>query len=184
MLISKKWYAVYTRPRWEKRVAELLDRENIITYCPLTRVLRQWSDRKKIVHEPLFRCYVFVWISKEEMIRVKETAGVVKFVYWLNEPAVIKDVEIEIIKEFLQEYWHVQVEQMDLNIRDVVRIVDGPLRFCQGNVISISKSKVKVALPSLGYMVVAEVDASDVEIIKKAGFQNANSKRMLNPSGR
>ena len=134
MLISKKWYAVYTKPRWEKKVAELLDRKNIITYCPLNRVLRQWSDRKKIVYEPLFRCYVFVRIGKDEMIQVKETTGVVKFVYWLNEPAVIKDVEIEIIKEFLLEYLSVQVEQMDLNVKDAIRIVNGPFRFYEGDV--------------------------------------------------
>jgi hypothetical protein len=49
-----KWYAVYTRPRWEKKVAEILTDKKIENYCPLNKVVRQWSDRKKIVHEPLF----------------------------------------------------------------------------------------------------------------------------------
>jgi len=65
MSTEKKWYAIYTMPRWEKKVAGLLNEKNITTFCPINRVERQWSDRKKIVHEPLFRSYVFVQISTE-----------------------------------------------------------------------------------------------------------------------
>jgi transcription antitermination factor NusG len=75
MIEEKKWYAVYTRARWEKKVSEYLTRKDIENYCPLNKVLRQWSDRKKIVHEPLFTSYVFVNVSEEQHAFLKQTSG-------------------------------------------------------------------------------------------------------------
>jgi len=76
-----RWYAVYTRPRWEKKVAGSLTRKKIENYCPFNRVLHQWSDRKKIVLEPLFTSYLFVRISGEEQLAVRQTEGVINFVF-------------------------------------------------------------------------------------------------------
>ena len=61
---QKKWFVVYTIPRWEKKVALLLQQKGIEHYCPLNKVTRQWSDRRKIVVEPLFKGYVFVKVSE------------------------------------------------------------------------------------------------------------------------
>ena len=68
---DKNWYAVYTKPRWEKKVAGLLERKGIESYCPLNKVQRQWSDRKKIVMEPLFQSYVFVHVGAGEHLGVR-----------------------------------------------------------------------------------------------------------------
>ncbi|HZZ75628.1 MAG TPA: transcription termination/antitermination NusG family protein, partial [Puia sp.] len=62
---EKKWYAVYTKPHCEKKVADLLTRKGIENYYPQNNVLKHWSDRKKIVHAPLFSSFVFVRISIE-----------------------------------------------------------------------------------------------------------------------
>ena len=97
---NKKWYAVYTRPRWEKKVSDILTRRKIENYCPLNKVVRQWSDRKKVLHEPLFTSYVFVRISEPELNSLKQTVGVINLVYWLGKPAVIRDPEVEMIKRF------------------------------------------------------------------------------------
>src|SRR5215211_2634080 len=98
MINESKWYAVYTKPRWEKKVADLLTRKQIENYCPLNKVKRQWSDRKKIVMEPLFQSYVFVRVPKNMLTMVRETSGVLNFVYWLQKPAIIRDEEIDLIK--------------------------------------------------------------------------------------
>jgi len=45
--LEAKWYAIYTRPRAEKQVAERLHEKGIHVYLPLQKKLRQWSDRKK-----------------------------------------------------------------------------------------------------------------------------------------
>src|SRR4051812_47816627 len=102
--MNQKWYAVYTRPRWEKKVAEILSSKKIENYCPLNKVVRQWSDRKKIVHEPLFTSYVFVHVEDGKLGKLRQIDGIINMVYWLGKPAVIRDVEIETIKRFLNDH--------------------------------------------------------------------------------
>src|ERR1700674_4638266 len=99
--IKKSWYAVYTKPRWEKKVANQLERNQIEHYCPLRKVSRQWRDRRKIILEPLFTSYIFVRLADTEHIPVRKTEGVMNFVHWLKKPAVIRDEEIDIIRHFL-----------------------------------------------------------------------------------
>ena len=106
---KKQWYAVYTRPRWEKKVANLLTRKEIENYCPLNKIVRQWADRKKTVYEPLFTSYVFVYTSENEMLPIRQTDGVLNFVYWLGKPAVIREEEIETIKDLLDNYCNIRL---------------------------------------------------------------------------
>ena len=162
---QKKWYAVYTRPRWEKKVAEVLGRKRINNYCPVNRVYRQWSDRKKVVLEPLFTSYVFVNISDSEQLPIRMTDGVINFVYWLSKPAVIRDEEIDIVKRFLNEYDNVQLERIEININDTIKVINGPLMEQQGQVVAFKNKSIKVQLPSLGYMMYAEIDRTNVEVI-------------------
>ena len=167
MVSEKKWYAVYTRSRWEKKVAAALSVKNIINYCPFNNVLHQWSDRKKWVEEPLFRSYVFVRVSKEEMLPVIQTDGVLNFVSCMNKPAVIREEEITLIKEFILKYGNIRVETIDVGVDDIVRIVNGPLVSQEGNIVSVGRNKVKVYLPSLGYVMIVEVEKTRIEVIKK-----------------
>jgi transcription antitermination factor NusG len=162
---QKKWYAVYTRPRWEKKVAEVLGRKRINNYCPVNRVYRQWSDRKKVVLEPLFTSYVFVNISDSEQLPIRMTDGVINFVYWLSKPAVIRAEEIDIVKRFLNEYDNVQLERIEININDTIKVINGPLMEQQGQVVAFKNKSIKVQLPSLGYMMYAEIDRTNVEVI-------------------
>ncbi len=165
MTQSKHWYAVYTRPRWEKKVAELLSKKNIDNYCPLNKVKRQWSDRKKIVYEPLFTSYVFVNIDDAERTPTRQTDGILNFVYWLGKPAVIKNEEIELIKRFLNEYENVRVEKTEVNCNDKVRILNGPLMLREGEVVEVRNKTVKVMLPSIGYNLIAEIEKANIERI-------------------
>ena len=75
----KRWHVIYTKSKWEKKVEGLLLNANIESWCPVQKKERQWSDRKKIIEEPLFRSYVFVKIDKEEHSKVLGTIGVVNF---------------------------------------------------------------------------------------------------------
>lgn len=175
METNKKWYAVYTRPRWEKKVADLLVKKRVETYCPLNAIVRQWSDRKKIVYEPLFTSYVFVHAEPQEQLTIKQTDGILNFVYWLGQPAVIKDDEIDAIKQFLEEYRNVQLEKIEVNMNDRVKITSGPLMAREGNVIEVRNRTVKVLLPSLGYALTAEVEKANVEIISVGHSSYRNS---------
>ena len=90
-----KWYAVYTRSRFEKKAAERLAEQGIEAYVPLQRVMRQWSDRRKPVLEPAFRSYVFVRINHLHYYKVLDTPGIVRYVFFDGKPAVVRDEEIE-----------------------------------------------------------------------------------------
>ena len=165
MVTEKRWYAVYTKPRWEKKVADLLTKRRVENFCPLNKVVRQWADRKKTVLEPLFTSYVFVHASEQEHLTIKQTDGVVNMVYWLGSPAVIRDEEIEAIQNFLQDHTDVKLEKIAVNISDRIRITDGVLVHREGEVLEVKNKTVKVFLPSLGYTMVAEVAKDKIELL-------------------
>jgi len=165
---NKNWYAVYTRPRCEKKVAEHFTKKNIESYCPLNRVIRKLSDRRKVVFEPLFTTFVFVKAAESEIATLRQTDGVVSLVYWMNKPAVVPEKEIEGIRIFLQEHYNVALQKTTININDRVRITGGPLVAHEGQIMSVKRRTVKVSLPSLGYMMNAEVETADVEVMHRS----------------
>ena len=63
---NKKWFAVYVKSRCEKKVSQQLDDMGIESFLPLITRIKQWSDRKKKVEEPLFRSYIFVNITSSD----------------------------------------------------------------------------------------------------------------------
>ncbi len=162
---EKVWYAVHTRQRWEKKVAHTMEKKTIEHYCPLNKVYRQWSDRKKLVLEPLFISYVFIRITEAEIAKVKEVDGVINIVYWMGKPAIIKDAEIETIKQFLHDYPTVQLEREKVNANDTVRVVQGPLQNMEGSVVEVMNHYVKLLLPSLGYSMTALVSSEYIQKI-------------------
>ena len=156
--MSRKWLAVYTRPRWEKKVNRLLTEKGLESYCPLNKVRRKWSDRMKVVEEPLFKSYVFVKVDNNDRIAVRMTNGAINFVYWDGKPAVIKEKEINAIKRFLNEYENVEANPVDLKVNQRVRITNGTLMDKEGKVLDVRHKTVKVAIESLGYILVAYIE--------------------------
>ena len=156
--MSRKWLAIYSRPRWEKKVAQLLSEKGLESYCPLNKVRRKWSDRVKLVEEPLFKSYIFVKVNDEDRTEVRMTPGVINFVYWDGKPAVVKEKEINTIKNFLNEYENVEVKPMTVALNQRVKITAGPLMDQEGEVIGVNRKTVKVAIDSLGYVLVAYID--------------------------
>jgi transcription antitermination factor NusG len=163
--METKWYAVYTKSRWEKKVVEQLNKLSIENYCPLNRIVRQWSDRKKVVQEPLFTSYVFVKITDRQISELRAVFGVVNLVYWLGKPAVILDSEIEIIRQFLANHYNVKLERAPLHVHDKVKILTGPFMEMEGSVLSVKKHTLKVLLPSLRFFMTAEIEIENVSKI-------------------
>lgn len=160
------WYAVYTKARWEKKVADLLARKQLESYCPLNLVEKQWSDRRKVVQEPLFTSYVFVRIPESKQHLVRETEGIINFVYWLGKPAVIQDHEIDLIRRFLREYKCAELEKFPIRQNDLVEVTAGPLMNYRGRIIEVGKNKVKALLSSLGYAMVATLPTTEVTVLQ------------------
>ncbi len=163
---KRRWYAVYTKPRWEKKVYQLLQQKGIESYCPLNKVRRKWSDRIKMVEEPLFKSYVFVQVAEEEKTMVRMTNGIVNFVYWLGKPAVIKDREVELIKRFLNEHESVEAQSINVDKNSRVKIESGVFMNLEGKVIKVKNKEVEILIESIGYRLVALLPKSKVSIIK------------------
>ncbi|MBS1566091.1 MAG: UpxY family transcription antiterminator [Bacteroidetes bacterium] len=163
----KHWYAVYTKPRWEKKVHTLLQERGLESYCPLNKVHRQWSDRVKLVEEPLFKSYVFVHITDEQQSGVRLINGIVNFVYWLGRPAVIPANDISRIRRFLKDYEQVIAEPLPLKADDKVIIHSGILMDRVAKVKRVYGNTVEVVIDSLGYKLVANVKRKDVNVVRK-----------------
>lgn len=166
--LTKRWLAVYTRPRWEKKVTRLLEEKGIECYCPLNKIRRKWSDRIKVVEEPLFKSYVFVKIADEHRLPVRTTAGVINFVYWDGKPAVIKEKEIAAIKRFLDEYENVEAYPVDIKVNQRVRITNGSFMDLEGKVVELKGKFVKVVIDSLGYLLVAYIEKKKVQVVAES----------------
>ena len=160
------WFSVYTKPRWEKKVARLLDDLGIENYCPLNKVVKQWSDRKKVILEPLFKSYVFVRVKDSEKWDLKNVNGILNFVYWLGKPARIKEEDIFTIKKFLNEFLDIQVEEISkLTVNAKVRIKQGLLMNYNGVLIEINGSRAKVRIETMGVQLSANFDKNNLETV-------------------
>lgn len=157
----QRWHALYTKAGCEKKVANALSRKNIENYCPLKR---EWNGKKKLALVPLLDCYVFVKILNSDIATVRMTSSVINFIYWLGEPAIIKDEEIEIMKRFMSEYGNIKVEKMPFNENGILREMSAETISDKAHLISVKNSTVKISLPSLGYVLVADVEKSGVDI--------------------
>ncbi|QEC41054.1 UpxY family transcription antiterminator [Pseudobacter ginsenosidimutans] len=163
----RKWYAIYTKPRWEKKANRLLQEKGIESYCPLNKVYRKWSDRMKVVEEPLFKSYIFVRVTEEEKVPVRMTAGVMNFVYWLGNPAIVKDKEIETIKLFLENYREIEVIPVTLKPGQEISIPSGIFMGERARVENVKKNYVIVTIKSLGYQLKARLQHVKAQRSKK-----------------
>ncbi len=159
---QKKWFVVYTIPRWEKKVAATLAAKDVEHYCPLNKVSRQWSDRKKIILEPLFKGYVFVYIEVADTLKIKNTAGIINFIYWNGKPAVVKSTEIETIRKFMDEFTEVTVTGIKVKVNDAVLVKQGLLMDFKGIVLEIIGNKARVKIQSMGLQLTAIFDRKNI----------------------
>ncbi|MBE0637953.1 MAG: UpxY family transcription antiterminator [Bacteroidales bacterium] len=155
-----QWYVIYTAPRSEKKVYDRLLDELIESYMPTYVTERQWSDRRKMVEVPLFNSYIFVRLKETELSSVLRVAGVVRFVYYLKQPAIVRQREIDNIREFLRQ---TQGYRIKVQKGDKVQVSSGMLNGVSGEVIRVNKNKVMIRIEQIGLSVVATVPRSQLQ---------------------
>ena len=155
---DRKWMVVYTRSRYEKKVDNILTSKRLESYCPTRKVEKQYTDRKKIIEEVIFRSYVFVKINEAERLDVLQTDGVINFIYFCDKPAIIRDEEIDIIRIFLNEKNDsVSTIDSDQFVPDtLVKINHGVFMDNHGTILKANKKRVFVQLTSLSKVLVIE----------------------------
>lgn len=150
-----EWFALYTKPRNEKKVAENLAALGIEVYCPLVTTIKQWSDRKKKVESPLIPSYVFVKIEEANRKDVFQVAGVVQYVFWLGKPAKIQPHEIEALKtQLAAPVVKITIETWTPNAQ--IQINEGPFKNQMAVVEKVSTNKVTLILKSLGIRLIID----------------------------
>lgn len=150
------WYVLYTKPRNEKKVSQLLALKGVEVYCPLREEIKQWSDRKKKVAEPVFRSYVFVLMADydKENVDVLRTQGTVRFLWWNGKPGLVRDNEIQAIKDFLNDYKNAEIS-FEIKEGQSVNIMEGPLKDMKGIVAHVKGNRAILHLDTLGMSLTA-----------------------------
>ncbi|MCZ4244690.1 UpxY family transcription antiterminator [Pedobacter punctiformis] len=164
---SYKWYPVYTRSRIEKKAYDELIRKNIISYLPLTKKLKQWSDRKKIIEEPLIKSYVFVYISAKEYAEVLMTKGIVRFLYFSGKIASIPEQQIQDLKLLLAVDQELEVFEYDISAGEKVMIKAGPFKGIIAEMVSLhNKQRIVLRLQNMGYSININTSLAFIEPFK------------------
>ena len=146
------WYVLYTQSRQEKKVAEGLQKIGIESFCPLVTVMKQWSDRKKKVELPLINSYVFVNIEENNREAVFAVSGIVRYLFWLGKPAVVRAIEIEVLRTSLEgivDTFSVNPIQKD----SLITLEKGPFKGFEGIVKYLNKKSIQLLLTDLGYII-------------------------------
>jgi transcription antitermination factor NusG len=142
--VSRRWYAAYTKPCHEKRVAEHLEIRNIELFLPLYRTSRRWNNGCTVTLErPLFPGYVFVHIPPNERVSVLELSGVLSIVGTAREPTPLPDEDIERFRSGLH-LTHAEPHPIP-TMGETVRIRRGPLQGMTG-VVTRQKNSFRVVL--------------------------------------
>ena len=157
--MKAKWYGIYTKPNCEKKVAELLNRKGIENYYPSIVLRSTLNFIKKNSHQPLFPSYVFVKVEEEQLKSIRNFPGIINFLFWLGQPVVIQDSEIEIMKTISSENPGIKIQKTKINFR---KISDGP------KVSSVEVDGIqtfKVTLRSIGYHMITQIESPKLTII-------------------
>lgn len=134
----KQWFVFYTKSRHEKKVFELLTRNGFEAFLPMQKVMKQWSDRKKKVEVPLFNSYIFVYDTIEKIPVILQTPGISWNIRHNDKPAVLHEKEYKLINRFLESGLFLEsISTPDLKSGDKVKILDGPLKGIEGQLVSI-----------------------------------------------
>jgi len=164
------WFALYTKPRFEKKVDKVLTEAGYEVCLPLMSTIRQWSDRKKKVQVPLIPSYVFVKMAEKQLQALFEFTGVVGVLKHLKKPAVVQDYEIENLKIMCQHPDAVEaVGGAEFEPGTPIQIMQGPMIGLYGDCIEIKgKQRVLVSIKNMGLAFVLDVPLSYIEPVKNS----------------
>lgn len=145
----KKWFVLYTKPNREKKMLPLLTNIGIVSYCPMVATVRQWSDRKKKIQVPIIPSVIFIQCLEKDRNKVFQIPGAHHYLFWLGKPAVVKDSEIQTMKDWLNgEVNGAKVEE--LKTGDTYIIKSNGFIGQEGIVNEVSNNRIQVILKELG----------------------------------
>ncbi|WP_323027633.1 UpxY family transcription antiterminator [Gelidibacter japonicus] len=146
------WYVLITKPKHELKVAERLQENGFEVCCPTRIEVRQWSDRKKKVTVPLLPSMVLINIADKDRSQVFTVPGALRYLFWLGEPAVVPEKEVQVLKDIANQKQQVlSTEKIEIG-REIDLRAFG-LTAKKGTVKYISGNQCWVVLHKLGYVI-------------------------------
>lgn len=161
-----EWFAVYTKSRHEKIVAEELWRRDLEVFLPLRIIMSKWKDRVKEVQFPLFPGYLFVNVEiKQRRLDILKVSSVVRIIGFNNQPIPIPTEQIKAVKTLV--FSELPYDPYpDVAVGDRIRIIRGPLRGLEGTLVQKkNRFRFVLAVDLIQQAVCCEIDAADVERI-------------------
>jgi transcription antitermination factor NusG len=178
--MSRDWYIIYTSNSREKKVIAALHQKNIINYFPFNNISSANAVNPQTIKKSLFKSYVFVYISSAEIEFVKQIPGVINFLYWLNQPAIIKKEEIEAIQLITSNYNNINVEKSAVNMQNDVSIVEDTL-FNSKGISDAKKTKtLTIVLPTIGYTMKAEREPIQPLVLDEEMHDSSYNSKKIN----
>ena len=164
-----RWYAVYVKSRYEKKTSKLLEDKHIEVYLPFLKRLKQWSDRKKMVEEPLFKSYIFVHSDLKNYYDILNTPGVVRFIGFEGKPVPVPDNQIVAVRQFVGEYDsdYGFDELQNLHEGQLVEILYGEMKGLVGRLVSLKgKQRLVVDIESVGRSIPINISRTQVRSLQ------------------
>jgi transcriptional antiterminator RfaH len=162
-----QWYAAYTKSRAEKKVLTELQKQGIEAYLPIQKRLRQWSDRRKWVEEPLLRGYIFVNIDMSNYYRVLNSRGVVSYITFEGKAVPIPEKQIDVLRKIVATEADVEVTADNFEPGDKVMVVSGPMHGLEGELVDFrGNRRVMVRIDHIGQQLLVSVPASFLEPVR------------------
>ena len=156
------WLVIYTKPRWEKKLADQLAAKGFEVYCPTQRVKRRWSDRSKWIDQPLFSSHIFVHLEPERRDAVYFTPGFVRFLFWNKRPAVVRDEEIATLRRWLNDFDHESISVEAYQHGTSIKVQSGPLQGREATVLEQRGTKLELYLEDLQVKVSVDVNKTQL----------------------
>ena len=151
---NSKWHVLYTKPRHEVKALERLTQNGFEVYCPMKTTLKQWSDRKKKVSEPLLPSYLFIKTTEKKRATPLEDPSVLNYIFWLGKPAIVRESEIDTLKGIVSKDKAQEFEIRKLNIGDKIAVNKGQIKSKNAIVKTISNNYITAELKELGMKIV------------------------------
>jgi transcription antitermination factor NusG len=165
VLARERWHAVNVRPRHEKLVTRHLQQKGLKCLLPMYRSVRRWKDRRKELDIALFPGYVFVNLDVQARLGVLRCPGVLRFVTFQGQPAILRDSEIRALESSASSELRPQPHPY-LQQGRKVRVRSGPLVDAEGIMIRRKDGfRLVLSIELISRSVMLEVDEADVEPI-------------------
>lgn len=135
-LQDRRWFAVRTSARHEKRAAAALAKREITTYLPLRERVCHYPGKTVNRQLPLLPGYVFVWIKKAEESTVFHCPYVAGFVRLGRERRCVAEGEIELLRRISTDRsmaWEAVENLYQMPVGTPVEIIRGPLAGFRGH---------------------------------------------------